>query len=131
MDVKIVKTNALASSVQGRAPRCTVRRVTANGQQFSYRKDLWKKDIKLQEIWTLRCCFNTVCVCCCRFRGAISSRTCWPRRQEIWEKLTLEPLAPVLVISAMQLRRKGFASPPGKHACRVGAAQLHDQPTLW
>ena len=43
--------------------------------------------------------------------------TCWPSRQEICEKLTWLPLAPVLVIRAMQFRRNGFFSPPGKHAC--------------
>lgn len=26
---------------------------------------------------------------------------CWPRRQEIWEKLTPEPLAPVDVMMAI------------------------------
>ena len=64
------------------------------------------------------------------------ARTCWPRRQLICEKLTWEPLAPVPVMRAMQLLRKGFICPAGRHACTTGSphpvAQLdsHGEPFL-
>jgi hypothetical protein len=51
------------------------------------------------------------------FPSRTAGPTCWPSRQEICEKLTWLPLAPVLVIKAMQFRLNGFFSPPGKHAC--------------
>lgn len=38
--------------------------------------------------------------------------------------MTWLPLAPVLVISAMQLRRNGFCSPPGKQACGMTMDRL-------
>jgi hypothetical protein len=44
------------------------------------------------------------------------SSSCCPSRHEIWEKLTTEPLAPVMVISAIMLWRKGRAWPPGRQA---------------
>lgn len=41
-------------------------------------------------------------------------RACWPRRAEIWEKLTLEPLAPETVMRERQLAGKGFCCPSGR-----------------
>jgi hypothetical protein len=43
-------------------------------------------------------------------------RTCCPSRHAIWLKLTVLPLAPDTVISAMQLAGKGLAWPAGMHA---------------
>ena len=63
------------------------------------------------------CCRSTDVAIFIWQQARIQFRTCWPRRQLIWEKLTCDPLAPVPVMSAMQLCRNGFSCPPGRHAC--------------
>ena len=52
------------------------------------------------------------------------SSSCWPRRQLIWLKLTMLPLAPETVIRDMQLWGKGLAMPPGRQACRREAGEV-------
>lgn len=51
--------------------------------------------------------------------GNENLQTCWPSRQEIWEKLTWEPFAPVTVIIARQFLGNGLTWPPGRQICNV------------
>ena len=52
-----------------------------------------------------------------RGRQLADSCTCCPRRQDICEKLTWDPLAPVTVIMDRQFLGKGLTWPPGRHTC--------------